>query len=100
MSIDVFLIFECRRPSLSASGKTPSCSEELSVVITGSSSLRQDFRVLVGIGSEGHDLEGELSITVRTVSIVTSLNSEKKTGAGFGVNLGLTRRRAFSMVFS
>ena len=79
LSIDVFLIFGCRRPSLSASGKTPSCSEELtSVVITGSSSLRQDFRVLVGIGWEGHDLEGDLSITVRTVSIVISLNSEKK----------------------
>jgi hypothetical protein len=79
LSIDVFLIPGYRRPSLSASGKTPSCSEELtSVVITGSSSFRQDFKVLVEIGSEGHYLEGDLSITVRTVSTVTSLNSEKK----------------------
>ena len=42
LSIDVFLILGCRRPSLSASGKTPSCSEELtSVVITGSKQFIQ-----------------------------------------------------------
>ena len=79
LSTDVFLILGCRRPSLNASGETPSCSEELtSVVTTGSSSFRQDFRVLVGIGLEGHDLEGDLPMTVRTVSTLTSLNSEKK----------------------
>ena len=77
LSIDVFSILGYKRTSLSASEKMPSCSEELtSIVITGSSSFRQDFKVVVGIGSES-----DLSITMRTISTVTSFNSEKKTGA-------------------
>ena len=54
----------------------PFLSEELMiVVINGRSSLRQVFRVLVGIGSRGQDLEGAFRIVFRTVSIDTSSNS-------------------------
>ena len=49
------------RPSLKATGKKPLRSDELTMMVIGASnSLRQAFRVRVGMGSEAHDLEGEI----------------------------------------
>ena len=44
------------------------------VPITGSSSSKQDIKVQVGIGSEGHDFTGDFSIISHTTFEVTSVN--------------------------
>ena len=46
-------------------------TDSLDKVITGSS--RQDFKVRVGIGLDGHDLEEDFSMISCTASVVTSL---------------------------
>ena len=75
LSSETFLIFGSTRPSLKASGKTSFCSDRFTrFVIAGSSTCRQDFKVRVGIVSEGHDFEGDFSMISRTASVVTSSN--------------------------
>ena len=72
----IFLMEGRRRPSLKAVGKIPFRSDELTTaVITGSNSSRQAFKVRVGRGSVGHDLEGESWMVFRTVSRDTSLST-------------------------
>ena len=58
----VFLILGKQRPSLKALGKIPLSNDELTRdVITGTSSSVQAFRVRVGMGSRGHDFEGNFN---------------------------------------
>ena len=94
-----FLMTGRRRLSLKAVGKIPSRIDEFTMaVIIGSSSSRQAFRIRVGMGSRGHDLEGEARMVLRTVSMDTSLNSaseqrQVELAAGDHLGVGVPFRR-------